>query len=519
MREYQENSLRAERSCPGSDAAGPEKGLIRIHRADNVAVALADLRAGESYQVDGEDLVLLEDIPFGHKAALADLAEGEDVMKYGAPLGHAVRNIRRGEHVHTQNLRTNLSGRISYRYEPVRGGGSPAPAEPAYFEGYVRPDGRAGTRNELWIIPTVGCVNTTALRLAEAARGRFGDRFDDVRAYPHNVGCSQLGADQANTMKLLAGLIRHPNAGGVLVLSLGCENNNLEVFRPYLGEIDESRIKFLVTQEVPDEFAAGMALLEELNAAAGGMRRRSVPVSKLVVGFKCGGSDAFSGLTANPLCGRICDRITGSGGACILSEVPEMFGAEQLLMARCADEGVFRQTVELINRYKDYFTRYGMTIYENPSPGNKAGGITTLEEKSLGCVQKGGGAPVTGVLDYGDPVTAPGLNLLTGSGNDQVSCTNLTCSGATLICFTTGRGTPYGAPVPTVKLSSSSALAERKPDWIDYDAGGLLRGQSWQEAEETLFQRLLDVASGRIRTCSERNGYKEISIFRDGVIL
>lgn len=320
-------------------------------------------------------------------------------------------------------------------------------------------------------------------------------------------------------MKLLSGLIHNPNAGGVLVLSLGCENNNLEVFRPYLGEIDEKRIKFLVTQDVEDEYQAGMALLDAIDRAAGGLRRQTVPAEKLTIGFKCGGSDAFSGLTANPLCGRLCDRIVKNGGSGILTEVPEMFGAETLLMARCADAETFRQTVALIDDYKDYFTRHGQVIYENPSPGNKAGGISTLEEKSLGCVQKGGGAPVVGVLGYGDPVTKHGLNLLTGSGNDQVSCTNLVCSGAVIICFTTGRGNPFGAPVPTVKISSNTELYRRKPLWIDFDAGQVLNGMSWEEMEESFFRYILDVASGRKTTRNEENGYKEISIFRDGVIL
>lgn len=498
-----------------------KKGLILVHDGDDAAVALADLCGGETYEVAGQTVTLRDDIPFGHKAALREIAAGENVMKYGSPIGRAVQDIHVGAHIHTHNLKTNLDGQLDYTYQPdkVALAAFDDVSEQATFEGYLRPDGRAGVRNELWIVPTVGCVNRTAERLADKARARFGNRFDDVRAYPHNMGCSQLGDDQATTMKLLAGLIQNPNAGGVLVLSLGCENNNLDVFRPYLGAIDENRVKFLVTQQVEDEYAAGMELLDELNEAVGGLARQSVPASKLVVGFKCGGSDAFSGVTANPLCGRLCDRVVCTGGSCVLTEVPEMFGAEQLLMARCVDKSTFGQTVSLINDYKDYFTRHGQVIYENPSPGNKAGGISTLEEKSLGCVQKGGTAPVVGVLGYGDPVMKNGLNLLTGSGNDQVSCTNLACSGATIICFTTGRGNPFGAPVPTIKVSSNSELAARKPHWIDFNAGQILDGASWDEASDAFFRCLLDVASGRVRTRSEENGYKEISIFRDGVIL
>jgi altronate hydrolase len=498
-----------------------EKGLILVHDHDDAAIALADLRKGETYSVAGQTVTLQDDIPFGHKVALREIPKGENVIKYGNPLGHATQDIHVGQHIHTHNLTTNLSGHIDYVYRPDEAALSQFAASQsgATFQGYPRSDGRAGTRNELWIVPTVGCVNMTAQRLAEEGKKRFGSRFDDVRAYTHNMGCSQLGDDQATTMKLLAGLIHNPNAGGVLVLSLGCENNNLEVFRPYLGEVDETRVKFLVTQDVEDEYEAGLALLAELDKAVGGLKRETVPASKLAVGFKCGGSDAFSGLTANPLCGRLCDRVVHAGGSCVLTEVPEMFGAEHLLMARCVNEELFSDTVKLINDYKDYFTRHGQVIYENPSPGNKAGGISTLEEKSLGCVQKGGSAPVTGVLGYGDPITKPGLNLLTGSGNDQVSCTNLVCSGATLICFTTGRGNPFGAPVPTVKVASNGALARRKPHWIDYNAGQVLEGSSWSEVEEDFFRYILSVASGETTTRNEENGYKEISVFRDGVIL
>lgn len=499
-----------------------DRKLLLVHKHDDAAVALMPLKSGEVCELDGQSITLLDDIPFGHKVALRDIPKGDNIIKYGNPLGHATEHIHIGQHIHTHNMATNLSGHIDYSYKPDESmlkSFNELPASDACFLGYPRSDGRAGTRNELWIIPTVGCVNQTAVRLAAEAKRRFGSRFDDICAFTHNMGCSQLGDDQITTMKLLAGLINNPNAGGVLVLSLGCENNNLDVFRPYLSGIDEERVRFLVTQDEEDEYEAGMALIEELDARVGGLERKEVPVSKLVVGMKCGGSDAFSGLTANPLCGHLCNRIVRAGGSCILTEVPEMFGAEHLLMARCVNHGVFDETVDLINNYKDYFTRHGQVIYENPSPGNKAGGISTLEEKSLGCVQKGGSAPVCGVLGYGDSLTRPGLNLLTGSGNDQVSCTNLSCSGATLICFTTGRGNPFGAPVPTVKISSNSNLAKRKPHWIDFNAGQLLDGLSWNELDDQFFDYILAVASGTQRTRSEENGYKEISVFRDGVIL
>lgn len=498
-----------------------QNGLILVHDTDDAAIALSNLKKGESYTVAGRELTLLTDIPFGHKVALRDIAEGENVIKYGHPIGHAITAIKRGEHIHTHNLKTNLDGLLEYTYAPNTDilATFADTKDSATFQGYLRQDGRVGVRNELWIIPTVGCVNSTASHLAKEAKKRFAGRFDDICAFTHNMGCSQLGDDQETTMKLLAGLIKHPNAGGVLVLSLGCENNNLDVFKPYLGEIDEDRIKFLVTQDVEDEYEAGMQLLEELNETSGGMMRQTVSAQKLVVGFKCGGSDAFSGLTANALCGRLNDKLVHCGGSTILTEVPEMFGAETILMERCANEDTFEQTVNLINNYKNYFTRYHQTIYENPSPGNKKGGISSLEEKSLGCVQKGGQAPVVGVLGYGEQVCKNGLNLLTGSGNDQVSCTNLVCSGATIICFTTGRGNPFGAPVPTVKIASNSELAARKPHWIDYNAGQILDGKTFSEVTDDFFAYILDVASGHANTCNEINEYKEISIFRDGVIL
>ena len=500
--------------------------VLRVNPADNVAVALSDLSQGMACPVEGgepgQTVALMSDIPFGHKAALRDIAEGENIIKYGYPIGHAVRDIKAGEHIHTHNLKTNLEGLLDYTYEPNTEAldAFKGEKEEAFFEGYVREDGRVGIRNEIWIIPTVGCVNDTAKKLADMANKEFQmPGFDGVYAYGHNMGCSQLTEDQARTQKLLAGLVNHPNASGVLVLSLGCENNNLDVFKPVLGDIDPDRVKFLVTQDVEDEYEEGLKLIGELAERAGKLKRETVPASKLVVGFKCGGSDAFSGITANPLCGRVNDKIVRCGGSTVLTEVPEMFGAERILMSRAVSEDVFRQEVELINNFKEYFIRYGQTIYENPSPGNKKGGISSLEEKSLGCIQKGGMAPVVGVCDYGEQLCKNGLNLLIGPGNDQVSCTSMTASGCQMILFTTGRGNPFGAPAPTLKLSTNSRLGQRKKNWIDYNAGVLLEGKSFEEATEELFRLILDIASGRAKAKNEENGYRDISVFRDGVIL
>ncbi len=441
----------------------------------------------------------------GHKYALGEIQEGMPVIKYGNPIGHATKDIQKGEWVHTHNLETNLSGELDYTYQPDF---SPLPfiESGRTFRGYLRPDGNVGIRNEIWIIPTVGCVNRVAQALAEKT-GAF--------AFSHPFGCSQLGDDQATTQKILRGLIFHPNAGGVLVLGLGCENNNIGVFRQTLGKFDEKRVRFLNCQDESDELKTGIQIIRELQRYADTFSRTEIPVSRLRVGLKCGGSDGYSGITANPLVGRFSDALISMGGSCVLTEVPEMFGAEHLLMKRCINREVFEQTVALINNFKAYYTSHGQVCYENPSPGNKEGGITTLEEKSLGCVQKGGSAPIVDVLDYGDTVRTNGLSLLNGPGNDMVAATNLTAVGCHIILFTTGRGTPLGAPVPTVKIATNHVLASKKASWIDFDASPVLSGTNLDEA---LMDYVLSVASGTT-TRNEENGYREISIFKDGVTL
>ncbi len=492
--------------------------LILISDRDNVAVATRDLKDGETLSLLSEQITIKQDIPFGHKVAVRDIAAGENIIKYGMPIGHATTKVSVGDHVHTHNLKTNLSGLLEYSYQK-----QPNPILPANddmsFMGYKRKDGSVGVRNEIWIIPTVGCVNTTAQILAKQAAEELADKVDGVYAFTHDKGCSQLGDDQAYTQKILKGLIQHPNAAGVLVLSLGCENNNLGVFQPLLGNYDSNRVKFLITQNVQNEYEEAMKLLRQLGEYASGFKREKCPLSALTLGFKCGGSDAFSGITANPLCGRVNDLLVSRGGSTILTEVPEMFGAETLLMNRAHDEATFHKIVNMINDFKNYFTRYQQTIYENPSPGNKKGGISSLEEKSLGCTQKGGQSEVVDVLAFGERVQKHGLNLLTGPGNDQVSTTNLTAAGAQIILFTTGRGNPFGAPVPTVKISSNTPLYENKKHWIDYNAGAVLEGLSLEQASEELFHFILDIASGKVKTKNEIYGYKEISIFKDGVVL
>ena len=441
----------------------------------------------------------------GHKYALRDIKCGEDIIKYGNPIGHATCDIKAGEHVHTHNVKTNLSGNLEYSYDP-KFYDTPACPTDRTFMGYVRENGDVGIRNEIWIVNTVGCVNKISQKLSELTGARY---------FPHPFGCSQLGDDQTVTQKILRGMVNHPNAAGVLVLGLGCENNNIDVFKKVLGDYNPDRVKFLNTQDHDDDIEAGVAIINELKEYAAKFERVPVPVSKLRIGLKCGGSDGYSGITANPLVGRLSDKVISHGGSCVLTEVPEMFGAEHLLMQRCESREVFDKTVKLINDFKDYYTRHNQVIYENPSPGNKKGGITTLEEKSLGCVQKGGLSKVVDVLDYGDVLTKNGLSLLNGPGNDIVAITNLMAAGVHIILFTTGRGTPVGAPVPTVKIATNHSLAERKANWIDFDASPTLEGNP---LTDELFEYVVSVAEGK-ETKNEINNYREISIFKDGVTL
>ncbi len=498
------------------------KRYIRINSRDNVVVATAadGLHKGENIEAGGITATVAEDIAYGHKAALTAIAAGEKVVKYGNPIGIATADIAPGEHVHSHNLRTALGDNEEYSYDKAEPVAADTPAAaPLTFMGYRRSDGSAGVRNELWIVPTVACVNGTAERIAECFRQEYGtEGIDDVCVAAHPYGCSQLGEDHANTRRVLAALARHPNAGGVLVLGLGCENNQAEGVRAEMGDYDPARVRFLVAQEVDDETAEGVRLCAELAEAMRGDRREQMSASELRVGLKCGGSDGLSGITANPLAGLFADLLTAQGGTAVLTEVPEMFGAERLLMARAADRGVFGRMVVLINGFKDYFRQYGMPVYENPSPGNKAGGITTLEEKSLGCVQKGGSGTVADVLGYGERLRRRGLNIVRAPGNDPVAATALAAAGCQIVLFTTGRGTPYGSIVPTLKIATNTALAGKKPGWIDFNAGTLVEDQTPEQALAALVAKVLAVASGE-KTKNEEGGAKEIAIFKNGVTL
>jgi altronate hydrolase len=489
--------------------------VLRLHRSDDVAVALRPISAGETIEVDGAQVVALEAIPHGHKVAVEGIAAGTSVRKFGWPIGRATGDIVAGAHVHSHNLVTLLEGVEDYTYRPLAG--EALASTNATFAGYSRADGRVGTRNEIWILPTVGCVARTAHRIAAHSSERHAGKVDGIHAFTHPHGCSQLGGDLDGTRSLLAALACHPNAGGVLLVALGCESNQADALLEEVPESLRGRISILRTQSVEDEIEEGLLLVDALVAQAGSASRTPVPLSELVIGLKCGGSDGFSGLTANPLVGLMADRIVGAGGSAILTEIPEIFGAEQLLMSRARDAGVFDGIVGVVNDFKRYFLSNGQPVSENPSPGNIAGGITTLEEKSLGAVQKAGQAPVVDVLRYGQRVRRKGLSLLEAPGNDAVSSTALAAAGATMVLFTTGRGTPLGFPVPTVKIASNSALAERKKGWIDFDGGQVL-ARGLPASADALLDCLAAVASGA-PTANERNGEREIAIWKRGVTL
>jgi altronate hydrolase len=495
-----------------SAMASPD--AVQVTVRDGVAVVLRDVAAGEQLMIGTAAVRATGAVPKGHKIALRPHAAGTEVVKFGFPIGHATAPIAVGDHVHGHNLATALDGTRDYAYAPA-----PSVAivsgPSRQFQGFVRSDGRVGTRNEIWVLPTVGCVARTAQKIAAAAR--TSGSVEGVHAFAHPHGCSQLGDDLAATRAVLAALADHPNAGGVLIVGLGCESNQIDALLDLVPFERRSRVRTLRAQGQGEEIAAGVALVEELVARAGADLRQAVAIDRLVIGLKCGGSDAFSGLTANPLVGRIADMVTGAGGSAVLTEIPEVFGAETLLMARAASREVFDGITGLVNDFKRYFLAHGEPVSENPSPGNIAGGITTLEEKSLGAVQKGGNAVVVDVIPYAGTVRRTGLTLLEAPGNDAVSSTALAAAGATVILFTTGRGTPLGFPVPTLKIASNSALAAGKPGWIDFDAGTVLV-DGLDGAADALMNRIIGIASGEA-TAAERNDEREIAIWKRGVTL
>ena len=517
--------------------------IIRINPSDNVAVALQPLQSGTKVSVGGLEFVLTSDVPAGHKVALTDLSEGQQVVKYGAPIGHTRHAITQGSLLNHRDIQTNLSGTLNYDDIQIEPASMPAACSTATFDGFLRADGQVGIRNELWVIPTVGCVDGIVRKIADRLREEVqspkllksqaslraerkahdsSSSVSAIMAFPHNYGCSQLGDDHENTRRILRDMVHHPNAGGILVVGLGCENNQPRDFEAFCGDYDHERVRFMTCQDIDgDEVEHGLGILRELYQQASTYKRTPQPLSKLRVGLKCGGSDGFSGITANPLLGRFSDWLcTEQGGTSVLTEVPEMFGAETLLMRRCATPELLRQTISLINDFKEYFLSHGEPVGENPSPGNKAGGISTLEEKALGCTQKAGSSAVCGVMPYGERIgEGTGLHLLSAPGNDLVASTALAASGCQLILFTTGRGTPFATFAPTLKVSTNSRLAQQKAHWIDFNAGTLIEGESMDSLLERFRQAVMDVAEGRQLTTSEQRGYAEIAIFKNGVTL
>ncbi len=495
------------------------KEFIKIHQRDNVIIALRNFSAGDLVEVEGEKIVLLNDVERGHKIATADITSGSDVIKYGFPIGYATEDIKKGSHVHVHNVRTKLRDVNDYSYNPHLHAELPHQNRHLTFNGYRRKNGEVGIRNEIWIVPTVGCVNGIAEQIIREFKAEENPvDIEGIEVFKHSYGCSQLGDDHVNTRQILGDIALHPNAGGVLILGLGCENNKIDEFEASLGNYDKSRIKFLSSQSTSDEVEDSKALLKEIYEEVRKDKREPIPVSELKVGLKCGGSDGLSGITANPLVGYFSDFLISQGGTTILTEVPEMFGAETILMDRCVNEGVFEKTVHLINDFKQYFIDLKQPIYENPSPGNKAGGITTLEDKSLGCTQKGGIANVVDVLKYGERLKEKGLNLLSAPGNDLVATTALGASGCHIVLFTTGRGTPFGSFIPTLKIATNNELAAKKPHWVDYNAGPLAEDKTFDVALEEFIDKIIRVANGE-KAHHEKIGFREIAIFKTGVTL
>ncbi len=488
---------------------------IIINKKDNVAVALRDFKAGQ--QIEG--ITLLEDLPRAHKMALKEIKKGEDIIKYGYPIGHATKDIKAGEHVHVNNTKTNLNDLFNYEYHPQFDVVHTIDKD-VNVDVYERENGEYGIRNELWIVQTVGCVSGIAHKIIDEFKKRYDiSAIDGIYTFNHPFGCSQMGDDHVMTRTILQDMVKHPNAGGVLVLGLGCENNQVSVFKETLGDYNEKRTRFMVLQESKNEIEDGVKLLKELYDNMKDDKRVTKPISVLRIGLKCGGSDGMSGITANPLLGALSDYMAKNGGTTVLGEVPEMFGAEQILMARAKDEKIFEKTVHLVNDFKAYFKNHNQVIYENPSPGNKKGGITTLEDKSLGCTQKSGHSVVCDVLKMGERINAHGLNLISTPGNDLVATTTLGAAGCQMVLFTTGRGTPFGGFIPTIKVSSNTPLYEAKPEWIDFNAGALVGEKSMDELLSDFVDYIADVASGRKQTNNEKNNFREISIFKDGVML
>lgn len=496
---------------------------IKLYPQDTVALATSELKKGQTVTVDGETITLLDDIPNAHKIALKDFETGEAVRKYDNIIGYASKPIKKGEWIHSHNEVTGLgkSKEYTYDFNPI----SIFPGESdKTFMGYDRADGGAGIRNHLAIISTVFCANGPLRKLARMAEAKYPatENFDGIIAFDQEFGCSQTGKDLVTTCKIIAGIAKNANFGGVLLVSNGCEMAIPSVLEQYMGDYDKKRIRTLTLQEVEDEFTAGMELIDEIMEEMKDDKRTPININRLHIAMNCGGSDGYSGITANTLLGTLCDTLVKEGAIMNMTEVPEMMGAEHILMNRAADKSIFDDIVKMMYDYDAYFARYGEKAADNPTQGNKAGGLTTLEEKSLGCIQKGGHCAVMEVLEYGERATKNGFVLVSGPGNDLAGVSGQIAAGAVLTIFTTGRGTPCGFAGPTFRLASNTALATRKSNWIDYDAGRLLTAKTPEEVEalnKELYDAIMATVNGQYRTRTEENGYYILGALKDGVTL
>lgn len=466
------------------------KDCIVINDKDNVGVCLTET----------------DNIPAGHKVALCDINKDDFVIKYGQIIGRATQFIPKGSWVHSHNLRSHLDEKMEYEYNykafnPEIKAGT--------FLGYKRDKGRAGIRNEIYIIPTVGCVNNVCMRVEKLCQKYVKGSIDGIFALTHQFGCSQLGEDNDNIKKLLCSVALNPNASYVLFVGLGCENNGLDGIKEYLKPFNRDNIAYFNCQEVEDDVSYAVDIIKGFADKVKDLKREEVSLKELCIGLKCGGSDGYSGLTANPLVGTITDKFVSLGASAILTEVPEMFGAEQLLMNKCKDKQVFVKYKEMIENFKAYYTDNGFPVYENPSPGNKKGGITTLEEKSLGCVEKAGSTEIVDVLEYGELVTKSGVSVLNAPGNDLIASTALAASGCQIVLFTTGRGTPFSTFVPTMKIATNDRLSNFKSNWIDFNAFSM--------NAEGLFDIIMSTVNGVYKCKNEDQ--REIAFYKTGVTL
>ncbi len=499
--------------------------LILLSPDDNIGVARRDLRCGLQITTPRGVIALQESIPMGHKAALCGIPRGGSVYKYAQVIGRARRPIECGEWVHVHNLElAHGQGTLEYAVE------SPRPPElpdglPRMFLGYRRGDGRVGTRNHVVVVPTSNCSSHVCERIAEEVRKEAEDGVDGVFAVPHTDGCAQhTGPDIEQLERTLKGIIAHPNVCAALVVALGCEVNSLTRYcGPGMETIygkPAAALEIQASGGTVKAVAAGVAKVHSLVEAAASCPRTEEPVGHLTIGLNCGGSDAFSGISANPALGYASDLLVGAGGTVVLAETPEIYGAEQVLTRRAADIKTGKELVRIIERYCEYAARFGATMDSNPAPGNLRGGITNIVEKSLGAVMKGGTTTLNGVIDYAERIAGKGLIVMDTPGYDPVSITGLAAGGCNLIAFTTGRGSGIGFPiVPVLKIASNSRIFRLMADNMDVNAGDILDGNSdIREKGIEIYRQIVRAASGE-RTRSEILGHREFAPWRIGPVM